>query len=154
MLLLPVEYWSICCCSVQSPTHLSYNNTFRTLSNKVRGLFFKRTVSARPYCVDYVSVYSFIRIMWLYNKKKRNDKESKICLTPKPSQSFFVYRIQSKEKKLRKKSFSKKRGIGVLNKKRKGFLTALVTVIKKDGIKLKVYEKTVKTDLSPDLDPL
>ena len=29
---------------------------------------------------------------------KRNDKESTICLTPKPSQSFFVYCIQSKEK--------------------------------------------------------
>ena len=29
--------------------------------------------------------------------KKRKDKESKICLTLKPSQSFFVYRTQSKE---------------------------------------------------------
>ena len=29
--------------------------------------------------------------------KKRNDKESMIFLTPKPSQTFFVYRIQSKE---------------------------------------------------------
>ena len=29
--------------------------------------------------------------------KKRNDKESIIYLTPKPSQNFFVYHIQSKE---------------------------------------------------------
>ena len=30
--------------------------------------------------------------------KKRNGKESMICLTPKPRKSFFVYHIQSKEK--------------------------------------------------------
>ena len=29
--------------------------------------------------------------------KESNDKESMICLTPKASQSFFVYRIQSKK---------------------------------------------------------
>ena len=33
--------------------------------------------------------------IWVSNK--RNDKESLICLTPKPSQSFFVYCKQSKE---------------------------------------------------------
>ena len=27
---------------------------FVTLSNKVRGIFFLRTVSTRPYCVEYV----------------------------------------------------------------------------------------------------
>ena len=31
--------------------------------------------------------------------KKRNDKESMLCLTPKPDQSFFVCPIQIKEKK-------------------------------------------------------
>ena len=35
--------------------------------------------------------------------KIRNDKESMICLTPKPSQSFFVYHIQRKEKKFTEK---------------------------------------------------
>ena len=30
--------------------------------------------------------------------KNRNDKESMICLTPKPSQSFFFYCVQSKER--------------------------------------------------------
>ena len=31
-------------------------------------------------------------------EKKKNDKESMVCFMPKPSQSFFVYQIQSKEK--------------------------------------------------------
>ena len=35
--------------------------------------------------------------------KKRNDKESMICLTPKQIQSFFVHHIQSKEKILTEK---------------------------------------------------
>ena len=30
-------------------------------------------------------------------RKKRNDKEIIICLTPKPSQNFFVYLMLSKE---------------------------------------------------------
>ena len=46
--------------------------------------------------------------------KKRNDKESMICLMPKPNQSFFVYHIQSKEIFLQKKSFLRKRGSGSL----------------------------------------
>ena len=50
----------------------------------------------------------------------RNDKESMICLTPKPSKNFFVYRIQSEEFFLRKKDFFlRKRGSGGLTKKRK-----------------------------------
>ena len=40
--------------------------------------------------------------------KKRNNKESMICLMPQLSQSFFVYRIQSKEIFLSKKLFKKK----------------------------------------------
>ena len=54
---------------------------------------------------------------------------------PKPSQSFFVYCIQSKEKSLQKKSFLRKRERGGVNTKQKqdvvwAFLIA--TVIKKD----------------------
>ena len=50
-----------------------------------------------------------------------------ICLTPKPSQSFFVYRIQSKE------NFFTEMGSVKLNKKQKeSFLTVLVTAIKKE----------------------
>ena len=40
-----------------------------------------------------------------------------ICLKLKPSQSFFVYCIQSKEIFLQKKSFLRKKGSGGLNKK-------------------------------------
>ena len=31
-------------------------------------------------------------------QEKKNDKESRICLTPKPNQSFFVYRIYKVKK--------------------------------------------------------
>ena len=41
--------------------------------------------------------------------KKRNDKESMICLTPKPTYSFF-YRKQSKQKDFTEKDFFKKKG--------------------------------------------
>ena len=50
--------------------------------------------------------------MWV--SKKRNDKKSMICLKPKPSQSFFVNPIESKEKifyKKKKNFFTKKRKI-------------------------------------------
>ena len=59
--------------------------------------------------------------------KKRNDKESMICLTPKPNQSFFVCRTHSKEKKfLRNRNFLRKRESGGLTKKRKkGFFKLL-----------------------------
>ena len=100
--------------------------------------------------------------------KKRNDKESMICLKPKPSQSFFVYCIQSKEFFffLQKKSFLREKGSEELNKTRKeGFLTAFITAIKKNPItakrkhtnELKVHKKTVRTaikqDSSRDLNP-
>ena len=38
-------------------------------------------------------------------QEKKNDKESMICLTPKQSQSFFVYRIQNKENYFYRKRF-------------------------------------------------
>ena len=85
-----------------------------------------------------------------------------ICLTLKPSESFFVYRIQNKEKNLQKKSFSRKRGCGGLSKNRnKSFLTALAIVTKKDPTTsvrkhpngLKVHEKTMRTSIKQDLNP-
>ena len=42
--------------------------------------------------------------------QKRNDQESIICLTSKPSQSFFVYRIQSKEKIFTEKELFNEKG--------------------------------------------
>ena len=86
-----------------------------------------------------------IKIQPNMSEQERNDKESMICLTPKPRQSFFVYCIQSKE------NFKKKKGSGKVNKNRKeSFLTALVRVIKKypttlirkNAYELKVYKKT------------
>ena len=101
--------------------------------------------------------------------KKRNDKESRICLMSKPSQkkkkfhnnwSFFL-KIY-----LQKKSFLRKRRRGGLKKNRKeGFLTALTMTIKGDPTssirkhvnELKVHKKSlrrvIKQDLYPDLDP-
>ena len=56
-----------------------------------------------------------------------------ICLMPKPSQSFFVYRIQSKEKDFTGKEFLQEKGNWRIEQKQKeGFLTALITAIKKD----------------------
>ena len=52
-------------------------------------------------------------LIWL--SKKRNDKESMICLTPKGSKIFFDNRIQRKEKSFtendlfKKKTFLRKR---------------------------------------------
>ena len=45
----------------------------------------------------------------IWVRKERNDKESMICLTPEPSQSFFVYRKQSKEKKFTEKELFKEK---------------------------------------------
>ena len=76
-------------------------------------------------------------------EQKRNDKESMICLTPKPSQSFFVYRIQSKEKIFTENTVIKK---------------DLTISIRKHANELKVHKKTVRTaiklDLIRDLNPL
>ena len=45
--------------------------------------------------------------------KKRNDKESMICLTSKPGLSFFIYRIQIKEKCFTEKKLIKEKCRGV-----------------------------------------
>ena len=83
-----------------------------------------------------------------------------IYLTPKLNQSFFVYRIQSKETFLRKNSILSK--TERLTKKRKeDFLTVHVRTINKDPTKsirknankLKVHEKTVRTAIKQDLNP-
>ena len=86
-----------------------------------------------------------------------------ICLTPKRSQSFFVY---PKQMFLEKKSFLKKRENRGLYKKRKKAFKLLAAAIKKDPTtsvrkhadELKVHKKSVRTvikqDLRPDLKPL
>ena len=61
------------------------------------------------------------------------EQESTTCITPKPSQSFFVHRIQSKDSFLREKRFLKEEW-RIEEKKKKNekvFLTALAKVIKK-----------------------
>ena len=91
--------------------------------------------------------------------KKRNDKESMICLTLKPSQSLFAYHTHTKKKNLIKKSFLGKRRSEGLNRKWKdGFLTALTLAVKEDPTtsirkhnnELKVHEKTVTTAIKQD----
>ena len=77
-----------------------------------------------------------------------------ICLTLKPSESFIVNHIQSKEKFLSKKSFLKPSGSGGWRIEQKiekeAFLTALLMAIKKEPTasvrkhtnELKVNKKT------------
>ena len=83
-----------------------------------------------------------------------------ICLTPKPGQSFFIYRIQSKEKYLQKKGFLRKRESEELCKKwKEGFSTALASAIKKyhtisirkHANEWKVHEKTERTAIRQNL---
>ena len=78
--------------------------------NKVRGIFFLRTVSSRLYCVDCVSVYSCICIMWLYNTL--NNLQMLYAIKLKPKMPFKVmhrkevihsngsYERKSRERKL------------------------------------------------------
>ena len=86
--------------------------------------------------------------------KKSNDKESMICLTPKPSQSFKT-----------KRAF-KEKGEWKIDQKTKRMLFNCSHYVKKDSTtsirkhtnELKVHKKTVRTaikqDSSPDLNPL
>ena len=53
------------------------------------------------------------------SEHKRNDKESMICLMTKPSQSFFVYCIQSKENLFYKKELFKEKGEWSIEQKKK-----------------------------------
>ena len=86
-----------------------------------------------------------------------------IYLTPKQNQSFFVYRIQSKEKKFTEKELFQEKGeVEDWTKNKKGgVLTAFVTVNKKDltasirkhANELKLYGKTVRTAIKQNLSP-
>ena len=75
-------------------------------------------------------------------RNKRNEKESMICLTPKPSQSFLDFK-------------------GLNKKLKEGFLISFAMVIKKNPTmsirkhtnKLKVHEKTVRSVIKQDLSP-
>ena len=94
--------------------------------------------------------------------KIRNDKECIICLMLKPSQVSLSI-VYKANKKLQKKNFLSKGWRGELNKKRKKkcFLTALTTMIKKDPTvsirkfanELTVHKKTVRTAIKQDLSP-
>ena len=95
-----------------------------------------------------------------------------ICLTPKPSESFFIYCIQIKKKFFTEKVlFKEKEELRIEQKnknknKRRLFLTVLASSIKKDPTsslrkyinELKVRVETVRTaikrDLSLDINPL
>ena len=81
-----------------------------------------------------------------------------ICLTSKPSWSFFVYFIQSKEEFFSEKELFKEKGEWTIEQKHKeGFLTALTMVIKKDPTtsirkhanEFKVHEKSGRTAIKP-----
>ena len=106
--------------------------------------------------------------------KKRNNKESTIYLTPKPSQSFLSIVYKAKKKNFQKNRFLRKMEIGGLSQKnekkgvlenkqmqrKEGILIALATTIKKDPttsirkhFELKVHEKTVRTAIKQDLSP-
>ena len=84
-----------------------------------------------------------------------------ICLTPESNQSFFVYRIQSKEKLLTEKELFKEKVDQEDKKRKEGFLIAVATAIKKDPTstirkhsnELKIYEK-IKQNCSPDVKSL
>ena len=80
-----------------------------------------------------------------------------MCLTSKPSQSFFVYCIQSKKNFCRKRAFyGKGREKHWTKYKKEGFLISLARAIKmnptirKHSKELNVHEKTVRTAIKQD----
>ena len=91
---------------------------------------------------------------------KRNEKESRICLTPKLSQTFVAFSFTEKDLSKGKEEWR------IKQKQKEGFLTTLVVAIKKDSTtsirkhvyELRVHEKNVRTaikqDLSLDRNPL
>ena len=81
-----------------------------------------------------------------------------ICLMLKPSQSFFVYHIQSKEKCFIEKELFKEKGVRRIEQKMKIALTTAIkkeptTSIRKHANELKVQKKTVRTVIKQDVDP-
>ena len=75
----------------------------------------------------------FIKIQPNMSEQEKKRQRIYDLLQSRPSQPFFVYHIQKKEKIHKKIDFLRKRGTGGLNKEPKeGFLTALGTAIKKD----------------------
>ena len=61
------------------------------------------------------------------SEQERNDKESMICLTPKPKCLCLPY-IKQRKTFIEKELFKEKRGVEGLNKKQnEGFLDALST---------------------------
>ena len=79
---------SICCSSVQSPTHLSHNNTLRNPFEPFQikwGNIFLRTESTSLLCwiciciwfCMYMCMYSWL---WLYNKKSFVKGSKPLCL--------------------------------------------------------------------------
>ena len=80
--------------------------------------------------------------------KKRNDKVSMVFLTPEPSQNFFAYSIQSKEKCLQKKrALQEKEGETAIKKD-------LIASIKKQVNEPKVHKKSVRAAIKQTLIPL
>ena len=65
--LWPIEWGSICCSSVRSPTP-SHTEPFRILSNKVKGIFFLKEVSSLVLHSAVMFLHACICI-WVYNKK-------------------------------------------------------------------------------------
>ena len=97
-------------------------------------------------------------------KEQEKKCQKMICLTLKPSQSLFflISRIQNKEFLFPETELIKEKEAWGIEQKRKGFLIALATAIKKGPTtsirkyanELKVHEKTIKQDLSLDPNPL
>ena len=111
-----------------------------------------------PSCLVRLIWMVFAKGSLIWVSKKRNNKESIICLTPKTSKSFFVCKAKKKfftEKELFKESGERR----IEHKTKRRLLTALVTGIQKDPTtsiikhtnELKVYEKTLRTAIKPHL---
>ena len=97
-LWLPEEWGSICCSSVQSPTHLSHNNTFRNpfepFQRKWEVYFSKElcplvfiVLTMFPCIVAYVlcGYTTFVNTEFNYTLLKPNNSFTRISYLPKPS---------------------------------------------------------------------
>ena len=99
MLLWPEEWGLICCSSVQYPNHLSHNNTFRNpfepFQIKWEVYFSKWAVSARLYCVEYVSARICIwvcykHIQWFFLLSRDQPTYSWPCKRQRSNHILFV----------------------------------------------------------------